>query len=311
MAIVQPNEMNFTDKKFSMIISGSPGTGKTTFALSAPNPVLIDFDKGVSRVKAQHRKPTIIAATYEEVKQDLQDASMKDCETIIIDTGGSFITFLQDYAMRDNPAVNKQKNGAISLKGFGAVKAEFVRFTNILQYTYDKNIIYVFHTVEQRDGDVTKQRLLCEGAARDIVWQPCDAGCFLQMIGNERVAGFSPTEEYFAKGCYGISGVMKIPNLDDGSTNNCLTLLFAKMRDNLAAETEFFKDAEDTYRAAMEQAHIIIENIADVHSANASTEQFKSIVHALTSEREIKAMLKKRLAGLGITLVKGEYIYAG
>jgi len=127
MSIVRPENMDFSGKKFSMIISGSPGTGKTTLALSAPNPVIIDFDKGISRVKAQHRKATIMCNTYEDVLTDLEDPEIKKFDTIIVDTGGSFITFLQDWAMRDNPTANRQKNGSISLKGFGAVKAEFVR----------------------------------------------------------------------------------------------------------------------------------------------------------------------------------------
>ena len=173
MAVVTPNEMDFSNKNFSMIISGSPGIGKTTLALSAPNPILVDFDGGISRVKARHRKTTIVGDTYEEVLKDLETSSaVKAAETIVIDTGGALITYLQDWAMRDNPTLNKQKNGAISLKGFGAVKSEFVRLTNKLQYTMKKNVIYVFHTTEEKDGDVTKQRLMCEGAARNIVWQP-------------------------------------------------------------------------------------------------------------------------------------------
>ena len=40
------------------------------------------------------------------------------------DTGEAFVTYLQDWAMRTNPAQNRQKNGAPSLKGFGAVKEE-------------------------------------------------------------------------------------------------------------------------------------------------------------------------------------------
>ena len=96
MPIIQPHEMDFTGEKFSMIISGSPGVGKTTLALSAPNPIIIDFDKGTKRVKAQHRKPTIMCSTYEEVLQDLQGSAIKEYETIIIDTGGSLITYLQD-----------------------------------------------------------------------------------------------------------------------------------------------------------------------------------------------------------------------
>lgn len=109
MAVVQPYEMNFSDKKFSMIISGSPGIGKTTLALSAPNPVLIDFDKGISRVNAQHRKTTIVSDTYEEILKDLNSPEVAAAETIIIDTGGSLISYLQDWAMRSNPSTNKLK----------------------------------------------------------------------------------------------------------------------------------------------------------------------------------------------------------
>ena len=175
MAVYMPNEMNFEGKNFSMIISGSPGTGKTTLALSAPDPVLVDFDEGVSRVKASHRKPTIMGDTYEEIRHDIETSPLvKQCKTIVIDTGGAFITYLQDWAIRDNPTANKQKNSnAISQKGFGAVKAEFVRFTNYLRSTMKKNVIYIFHTVEEKDGDVIKYRLMCEGSAKNIVWQPC------------------------------------------------------------------------------------------------------------------------------------------
>ena len=66
MAIVRPENMDFSKQTFSAIIYGSPGMGKTTLALSAPKPVLIDFDHGVSRVSARHRVPTIVSNTYEK-----------------------------------------------------------------------------------------------------------------------------------------------------------------------------------------------------------------------------------------------------
>ena len=50
--IVTPENMSFDSKKFSMILYGSPGVGKTTLALSAPDPILIDFDRGMSRVRS-------------------------------------------------------------------------------------------------------------------------------------------------------------------------------------------------------------------------------------------------------------------
>ena len=151
--IVSPETMTFDNKKFSLLLYGPPGVGKTTLALSAPAPVIIDFDRGMSRVKAQHRKTAIFCSTYEEVLKDMESPAIKSFETIIVDTGGSFVSFLQDWAMRSNPTVNKQKNGAISLKGFGAVKSEFTRFTNYVKDVLDKNIIYIFHSQEQVDKD--------------------------------------------------------------------------------------------------------------------------------------------------------------
>lgn len=300
MAILQPAEMDFSNQKFSMIISGSPGIGKTTLALSAPDPVLIDFDKGVARVRAAHRKTTIEADTYEEVLKDLESPQVRACQTIVIDTGGSFVTYLQDWAMRDNPSLNRQKNGAISLKGFGAVKAEFVRFTNWLKYTLNKNIIYVFHTVEQRDGDVTRQRLLCEGAARDIVWQPCDLGCFMQMVGEDRLVGFTPTEQYFAKGCYGVQGLLKLPRLDDGVPNDFLSRLFERARENIRQEAEAHRGEQEAYEAAMEQARELIEGIYDPATALETAHQLKKLSHHLTSEREAKALLAAKIKALGM-----------
>lgn len=300
MAILQPAEMDFSNQKFSMIISGSPGIGKTTLALSAPDPVLIDFDKGVARVRAAHRKTTIEADTYEEVLKDLESPQVKACQTIVIDTGGSFVTYLQDWAMQDNPSLNRQKNGAISLKGFGAVKAEFVRFTNWLKYTLNKNIIYVFHTVEQRDGDVTRQRLLCEGAARDIVWQPCDLGCFMQMVGEDRLVGFTPTEQYFAKGCYGVQGLLKLPRLDDGVPNDFLNRLFERARENIRQEAEAHRGEQEAYEAAMERARELIEGIRDPATALETAHQLKKLSHHLTSEREAKALLAAKIKALGM-----------
>ena len=299
MAVVQPYEMNFSDKKFSMIISGSPGIGKTTLALSAPNPVLIDFDKGISRVNAQHRKTTIVSDTYEEILKDLNSPEVAAAETIIIDTGGSLISYLQDWAMRSNPSTNKLKNGSISRIGYGVVATEFNHFTERLKVAMNKNVIYIFHTVEEKDRDTVKQRLLCEGKARNTVWQPCDLGCYMQMAGEERILGFTPTEEYFAKGCYGISGTRKIPNLGANTPNDFLTRLFEEARKNIADESKVFEKDKEQHEVSL-----IIETIKDAETANRAAEAMKGVKHALTSNRESRALFRAKLSELGLVYNK-------
>lgn len=299
--IKQPIDMSFSDKKFSMILYGSPGLGKTTLALSAPAPVLIDFDRGVSRVKAYHRKTTIMCSTYEEVLEDIRSPEIKDCQTIIIDTGGSFVTYLQDWAMRTNPAQNRQKNGALSIKGFGAVKQEFQRFTNMVRDTMNKNIIYIFHSDEQKDKDGNPmQRLQCEGAARNLVWQPCDLGAYMQMIGNRRVVNFTPTDEFFAKGCYGIDGQREVPTIGLTDKNDFLTRLFDEARANIDAENDAFIPIKEQYDAVMADAREIIAAINTAEEANAAAEILPNLEHALTSKKECGALLNERAKEIGL-----------
>jgi len=303
--IVTPENMSFDNKKFSMILYGSPGVGKTTLALSAPDPVLIDFDRGMSRVKSQHRKPAIFCSTYEEVLRDLDSPDMKSFQTVVVDTGGSFITFLQDWAMRSDPKVNRQKNGAISLKGFGAVKQEFIRFTNYVKDTLDKNLIYVFHSQEQsdKDGNAT-QRLMCEGAAKNIVWTPCDFGGYVQMIGNQRVICFTPDQEYFAKGCHGIVGQIPVPELGPTDENNFITRIFEQAKANIAAESEAYAPIKEQYDRVMETVRQMLATVKDAESANQVSADIQSLAHASTSKTESSKMLKETAAKLGLVYSK-------
>lgn len=304
MPIVEPIEMSFTDKKFSMIIYAPPGLGKTTLALSAPDPVLIDTDRGISRVKVQHRKATSMCSTYEEILEDLKTPQMQKCQTIIIDTGGSFITYLQDWAMRNNPSA-RQKSGALSQKGFGIVKQEFLRFTNNIRDVMNKNVIYIFHSDEQKDENGNSvQRLQCEGSARNLVWQPCDFGGFMQMNDSTRTITFTPSERFFAKGCYGIEGTINIPTLSQNDKNDFITKLFEKAKKCIESENDAFIPIKERYNKAMEAATSIIDNVQTLDDANAAIDSILSLEHDLTSKRESGELLKDKALSLGFVLDK-------
>lgn len=308
MAIFEPAELDFGNERFSILIYGPPGVGKTTLAGSAPKPLLIDLDNGIRRVKAQHRVATSRVNNYEELLEDLQSPAMENFETIIIDTGGALITLLQDYVMRLDP-VNRTKSGTISQKGFGAVKAEFVRLTNWLKTTLNKNIVYVFHSVEEKNKEGTAvQRLMCEGSAKNIVWQPCDFGCFLYKNGNQTVAGFSPTDEYFAKGCYGVSGVREIPFGDD-VVNNFLTRLFDEANKTLSQDKEFFAEEREKYEAAMEEGRKLIDAIKNPEDIVKVGNDIKTLNHCLTSLVELRQIFKDKIKELGYVWDSTEKCY--
>lgn len=299
--IVRPENMDFSGQRFSAILYGSPGIGKTTLACSAPDPVLIDFDHGVSRVRAQHRVPTIISDTYEDVWNDVNGPDMKDFQTVIIDTGGSFVTYLKDWAFRTKPDAKTKSGQPNNLKVFGHVKSEFASFTDYLKNVKNKNVIYVFHSNEQTDKDgYPTQRLLCEGAVRNTVWNSCDFGGYVQMLGNQRTICFTPEQEFFAKGTHGIVGRIPVPELGPEANNDFMTKLFQRAQENIKAENEAFAQVKEQYEQAIAEGTAIIDMISDAESANEAMPEFKSITHALTSSKELGIAWKNKIKSLGL-----------
>lgn len=307
MAIVKPIEMDFRNDNIIMIISGLPGVGKSTVAFSAPDVVLIDMDKGVKRVAPEHRKDTIISNTYEELLEDIKTPEFMSYRTAVIDTTGAFIDTLKDWAMRNNPSANK-KGGGISQQGFGIVKSEFLRFSAELKKTH--NVIYIFHTSKSKDKDGNfVYDLMCEGAAREIVWQPADLGAYMQIIGNDRYLCFTPTQEYSAKSSYGIKGLVKVPELQPGIPNDFLTVLFEQVKKNMAKESAEFAEQKKLYDEVMKSGMGIINAVTDPDTALKAVNAIKTLEHRLTSEKELQARLKAKMAECNITYNREKKCY--
>ena len=257
MAILKPENMDFSGKNIIMIIAGAPGVGKTTLALSAPDVLLIDADEGMARVNPAHRKDSSICKTYEELLADVK-AAEGQYKTIAIDTGGALIEMMKDWAMRTEPTANK-KNGGFSLQGYGVIKSEFLRMSADLRRKF--NVIFLFHTTREKNGDEDFFEIVVEGSARTLVWQPADLGAYCHIINGERYLGFTPTSNYNAKSAYGIKGLVKVPELKDGDPNDFLTKLFAQVKANLADESAALKPQQEAYDKAVAAGMELINGI--------------------------------------------------
>ena len=301
--IVTPEKMDFSNQNFAMIIYGQPGIGKSSLACSAPNPVMIDFDNGISRIRAEHRCPTSICKTYEEVLEDIK--GMNDYDTIIIDTGGSFVTYLKDWAFRTQQGCQTKTGAPNTLKIFGAVKNEFARLTEEIKNVMRKNVIYVFHSVESENADGSPyQRLLCEGSAKNTVWTPCDFGAYMTMLGNKRTLYFTPQDEFFAKGTHGITGKREVPDYAAGAKNDFVEKLFEEARANIKHENDVFLPQKEQYERVMEAAQKVIDSVMDSETANRAAEEIKGFSHALTSQKECSVKLRDKASSLGLKYSK-------
>lgn len=306
MPIVKPTEMDFSKKNIIMIVSGLPGTGKTTLALSAPDVLLIDTDEGLARVNPAHRKDASVCKTYEEILADIK-AAEGQYKTIVIDTCGALIEYMKDWAMRTDPKASKN-NGGFSLQGYGVIKQEFLRLSAELRKKF--NVIFLFHENMTKNGDEgTFYELVVEGSTRTLVYQPADLAAHLFIMNGKRYLGFTPTEQYSAKSAYGIKGLVEVPELKDGDPNDFLTKLFAKVRDNLAKESKALAPQKDTYAEAMAEAKSICECVHAPEDVAQAAQAIAGLPHALTSEKEAKAMLKARIAELNIVWDKASKTY--
>ena len=301
--IRNPNEIHDGDKKIRMLIAGYPGIGKSTLALSAPKPLHIDADFGVDRVEPRYRKPFIQPKNYEELLADLVPENLVDYETLVFDTGGKLISLMTPWAIKQNPK-NGQRDGSLSLKGYGAVGREFVRLMDYCFYELHKGYIVVFHATEEKDGDNTRLRIKVEGQTKNNVWEPMDLGGFVEVIGNDRTIGFSNCERYFAKGTRGIHGVYKIPELKQDSANDFLTKLFEEYNAKSAAEIEQNAQDQEAYEAAMAAGTEIINSVKDEKTANEAMPKFKAINHALTSSKELTVLWNEKIKACGLMFDK-------
>lgn len=311
--IVKPNKLTFSDKKIRMLIAGFPGIGKTTLALSAPKPLYIDVDLSAERI---NRDVLNLAEgitqprDYKELRQDLGIGSseaelqavknnLAEFQTIVIDTGGKLLAIMGQYGKSIEPKYG-QRDGSLSLKGYGWLGKEFQRFLDHIIYQLDKHIVIVFHAVEEKDGDDTKLRIKAEGSSKNSVWEVMDLGGFMEMRGNQRTIGFSNCERYFAKGTRGVHGVIPVPELTPGTPNDFLAKLFEKYNEVSAKEMEKAAEGKAAYDAAMAAGAEIIATAVDAETATAALFKIKEISHALTSEKEISISFNKKVKELNL-----------
>ena len=306
MAIKKNTELRFSEKQFTIVVAGAPGVGKTTLALSAPKPLLFDFDKGIARVKAEHRQLTSECDTYEEFLKDLESDEYKECETVILDTGGSLVQLMQPWAKKQDAKAAKDGRAM-----FGVIKSEFARLTAQLRGD-GKNVVILFHTTEVMKNDTVMTRLSCEGSVKDIVWTPADLGGTITIRGKKRIINFSPTEESFGKACYGIRGEIDIPELSTGAPNKFLTDLFEKARGNIVREQAEFESMKLIYDEALTTGSAIIAGIKDEESATKAVNSLQNIKHSLTSKAELSGKLQAKVTELGLKWDKtaGAYVKA-
>lgn len=300
--IKKPNEL-VVKTNLSALIYGQPGMGKTTLALSASHPLLLDFDGGIHRVNAAHRVDTVQISKWEEVDEVMQSPEIADYATFVIDTAGKMLSFMDKYIMQNNAKMRKA-DGTLSLQGYGLRKNMFINFVNQVSFM-GKSVIFVAHEREEKVGDEKQIRPEIGGSSAGDLIKELDLVGYMEAIGKKRTISFNPCEKFYGKNTCNLPERMEIPTLinDKGELigeNNFMTNIINTYSKYQAKQTELSSEYEDL----MEVIKAQIEMVNDVESANNVSKSLAGMQHIFDSKIQAGILLNKRCKELGLKLNK-------
>lgn len=307
MGIIKKKMELVFQPKVKMLIYGSAGMGKTTLALSAPNPLLIDCDNGVHRVNYGHIGDTVPVSSYQDVLDVLKE-DLSAYETIVIDTGGKLLDYMAEYIISENPKMGKA-NGSLTLQGHGERKCEFTAFCKKINML-GKHLVFVAHRQTQQEGDNFRYVPLFGGSNYDALVTELDIVGYLEANGKDRVITFDPTDRNDGKNTCNLPSAIKLPVVVD-KDDNALTNNFISKHviDAYTARLAKSKEDSEAYSRVIAQIKSIVNACKDAKDLNGCIYQMKDIEHIGSSKDRAKYLISAKAKELKVTYNKENGCY--
>lgn len=221
----------------------NPGVGKTSLAYTAESPLLLDFDG--KAYKACNRKDTVVVEKWSDIAA-MSKEDIAGFKTIIIDTAGRALDCLAADIIRRQPKMNRGA-GALSLQGYGSLKAEFNSWLKHIK-SFGVDIVIIAHSSEGKSGDDIIMRIDAQGSSKDEIYKVSDMMGYLSIIDGKVMLNCNPAEVAFGKNP-GLP-VLQFPHPDENPVFLSEVISMAKANLNkmsaeqaaLMAETEEWRE---------------------------------------------------------------------
>ena len=206
--------------KIMMICYGNGGVGKTTFASTAPKPLLVDCENGAKYFGLRGIKMDVARINdWTDMKGLFEVAQSGEYETIIIDPVGELMEKLKRYMVMKADKKLVMLDGSPTMAGWGWLK-ETMR--NTLKVLRDSgcHILINAHVTEQDDeGKILKRPMLMTKLSDEII-NMVDIVGYMEVVntedGEKRIIRVdSASDKYIAKDRTGQLGKIIPPNFTD------------------------------------------------------------------------------------------------
>lgn len=280
-----------------MMIYGQAGMGKSTLALSAPKPLLLDFDNGVKRINLAHLDgiDTVQVSSWQDVQQVLQE-NLSAYQTIVVDTIGKMMDFIITY---------KCGTRQPTIKDWSGINAEFTWLTRQLS-DLNKNVVFVAHRDTRKEGDDTVFIPSLREKNYNSIVTELDLLGYLEMKSDRGVAKrtvtFDPTNRNDGKNTCNLPSVLEVPTIIDRGGNPTAPNRFItdKIINPYLAMLSAKEEERKKYDAVTGKIREEIELITDAGSANDFASRINDFDHIGSSKALARNMFAAKVKQLGL-----------
>ncbi len=300
MGLIKKSNELVIPSTVKMMIYGQAGMGKTTVALSAPKPLLLDFDNGVKRVNMAHLEGVDIVPVenWGEIQQLLQQnvAELAPYQTIVVDTIGKMMDFIILHCCGTRQP---------QIKDWGRINQEFTWFTRALS-SLNKHIVFVAHRDTRKEGEETVFIPALREKSYNSIVTELDLLGYLEMKSERgvqtRTITFDPTSRNDGKNTCNLPSAMSIPTILDNKAQPIAANVFISEKvinpylSMLAVKAEERRKYDELIETITED----VNNITDAQSANDFATRIKEYKHIGSSMAKARSLFGAKVNELGL-----------
>lgn len=272
--------------QIKVLLFGQPGCRKTSTAITASRPLLLDYDKGAHR--AFGRADRLQMASWSDTLELLNTPNaLDDYDTIICDTVGKQLDMLGAHIISENGKL-ATAGGALTLQGYGVRKANFQNFLNRL-VIMGKDVVLICHDKEEKIEDTMKVRPEVSGSSYSDIMKEIDLCGYMETVKGRTMLNFNPSERAIGKNCAGFD----LMDLTDGKITMAHIIADAKKILNKRNEASADIIAEiDQWKA----------KIAEIKTGEDAMKVVSDVktVESDTIKQQVRKLLADKTTSLGL-----------